>query len=326
MRYRNVWMDATVIEVTQVAADVRQIKIQPLKGTQVFTVGAHIDLSVYINDLPEVRSYSLIGRFLQGKPYTIGVKRLENSRGGSAYMWQLNVGDKLSISAPVNHFELSYTATNYLLIAGGIGITPLIGMAETLSNRENTKVQLVYVGKAAATMPYLKRLKNLLGDNLILHFSQEKGRIDSQNILKMVSPETFAYLCGPLGFMDNVRQAWEESNMDNANLRYETFGASGLFAPQAFKVKIPRFNVELEVPKHQSLLQVLKAADIEVMFDCQKGECGLCQVDILEYTGDIDHRDYFFSKNEKGENKKMCTCVSRVANGNLVIDTAYRGK
>ncbi|MFK7946934.1 MAG: PDR/VanB family oxidoreductase [Saprospiraceae bacterium] len=325
MRYRNIWMDATIIDVTEVADNVRQIKIQPLKGTQAFTVGAHLDVSVYINDLPEIRSYSLIGQFVQGEPYTVCVKRLENSRGGSVYMWQLKVGDKLSISTPVNHFELIYKPTNYLLIAGGIGITPLIGMAETLSNRENTKVTLVYVGKYAAAMPYLKRLENLLGDNLILHCSQENGRIDIQTILKMVGPKTLTYLCGPLSFMNSIRQAWEESGRENVNLRYETFGASGLFAPQAFKVKIPRFNIELEVPKHQSLLQVLQAADIDIMFDCEKGECGLCQVDILTYTGEIDHRDYFFSENEKGENKKMCACISRVANGNLVIDTAYRG-
>lgn len=325
MRYRNVWMDATVTDVTQVAENVRQISIQPLNGTQAFTVGSHIDFSVYINDLPEIRSYSLIGCFSPGEPYTIAVKKLENSRGGSAYMWQLNVGDKLTISSPVNHFELSYTATEYLLIAGGIGITPLLGMAEILLSRANTRVQLVYVGKQAAAMPYIERLQALLGDQLTLHFSQNSGRFDVQSILKIASPDTLAYLCGPLSFMNSVRQAWEQSEYNNHHLRYETFGASGLFSPQSFRVKLPRFQVELEVPKYQTLLQVLSAAGIDVMYDCQKGECGLCQVDILEYTGDIDHRDCFFSKNEKAENKKMCACISRVANGNLVIDTAYRG-
>lgn len=325
MRYRNVWMDATIIDGVEIADNVRQIRIQPSGGSQAFTVGAHLDCSVYIDELPEVRSYSLIGRYTPGEPYTIAVKRLENSRGGSDYMWQLNAGDKISISAPVNHFELSYSATRYLLIAGGIGITPIVGMAEELSKRENTEVQLVYVGKQATAMPFIERLKALLPDKLTLHFSVSDGRFDVQKLLELAGPDTLAYLCGPLGFMDSVRQAWETSAFDNQKLRFETFGASGLFAPQAFKVRIPRFGAELEVPKNQSLLQVLRTAGIDVMYDCQKGECGLCQVDIVEYTGDIDHRDCFFSKAEKGENQKMCACISRVANGSVVIDTAYRG-
>lgn len=325
MRYRNDWMDATVVDVQQVAENVRQISLVPQRGTQPFTVGAHIDFSVYINDLPEVRSYSLVGRFSSERAYTIAVKKLQNSRGGSAYMWQLKVGDKLTISSPVNHFELSYTSTNYLLIAGGIGITPLVGMAEELRGRTNTSVQMVYVGKEAREMPYIPQLQSLLGDDLTLHFSEDRGRFNIQNILEMASSDTLVYLCGPLSFMNSVRQAWEQSDYANHNLRYETFGASGLFALQSFRVKLPRFKVELEVPKHQTLLKVLTAAGIDVMYDCQKGECGLCQVNILEYSGDIDHRDCFFSQSEKEENKKMCACISRVANGHLVIDTAYRG-
>jgi vanillate O-demethylase ferredoxin subunit len=90
-------------------------------------------------------------------------------------------------------------------------------------------------------------------------------------------------------------------------------------------VNIPRFNKQIEVKENETLLHAMEAAEIDVMYDCKKGECGLCQVDILEYTGDIDHRDFFFSEAEKGENKKMCACVSRVANGNITIDTAYRG-
>ncbi|MFK8163935.1 MAG: PDR/VanB family oxidoreductase [Lewinella sp.] len=325
MRYRNVWTDATVIDGVEIADNVRQIRMQPSGGSQAFTVGSHIDCSVYIDELPEVRSYSLIGRSAPGEPYTIAVKRLENSRGGSDYMWQLNAGDKISISAPINHFELSYSANRYLLIAGGIGITPIVGMAEALSKRENTEVQLVYVGKQANAMPFIERLKTLLPEGLNLHFSASDGRFDVQKLLELASPDTLAYLCGPLGFMNSVRQAWEGSAFNDQHLRFETFGASGLFAPQAFKVKIPRFGAELKVPKNQSLLQVLRSAGIDVMYDCQKGECGLCQVDIVEYTGDIDHRDCFFSEAEKGENKKMCACISRVANGSLVIDTAYRG-
>jgi len=249
---------------------------------------------------------------------------LINSRGGSKYMSGLQKGNRIKISSPLNHFELSYNSNQYLLIAGGIGITPIIGMAQELKEK-GSDVFMIYIGKAASEMAYIEKLQDLLGENLIVHFSKEKGKYPLENILDFVSSTSFVYLCGPLGLMNMVRKIWEESDYNNANLRFETFGASGLFSPQKFTVKIPRFNKEVEVTENQSLLQALNAADIDVMFDCQKGECGLCQVDVLEYSGAIDHRDCFFSEEEKGENKKICACVSRVANGHLVIDTAYRG-
>jgi len=303
MRFRNSWMDATVTDIKKVADRIFQIKIQALDGTHPFTVGSHIDVSVMINGQPEIRSYSLVGKFEPDQPYTIAVKHLENSRGGSQYMCGLQKGNRIKISSPLNHFELSYNSNQYLLISGGIGITPVIGMAQELMDK-GSDVFMIYIGRTASDMAYVEKLQNLLGDNLIVHFSKEKGKYQ----------------------LENVRKIWEESDYNNANLRFETFGASGLFSPQKFTVKIPRFDKEIEIAENQSLLQALNANNINVMYDCQKGECGLCQIEVLDYSGSIDHRDCFFSEEEKGENKKMCACVSRVANGNLVIDTAYRGK
>ncbi len=324
MRFKNSWLEGVVTEMTPVGDNVLQIKIQGSDGTRPYTVGSHIDMQVLINGLPEIRSYSLIGKFDPAEPYTISVKRLASSRGGSKYMWGLEKGNRIKISVPQNHFELSFTADQYLLLAGGIGITPLVGMAEELKAK-NKQVTMIYIGREESEMAYIPRLKKVLGDNLILHYSNTDGKYDLKQYLNYVSATSLIYLCGPLGLMNAVRQAWEESGYENANLRFETFGASGLFAPQKFMVKIPRFNKEIEVTENQSILQALNAAKVDVMYDCQKGECGLCQVDVIAYSGDIDHRDCFFSEEEKGENKKICACVSRVANGHIVIDTAYRG-
>ena len=326
MRFRNTWEDATVIHTEQVAANVMQIHIAPNGGTERFSVGSHIDVSVLINGHPEIRSYSLVGQYRTSSPYKIAVKRLPASRGGSEYMWRLKEGNKLRISQPTNHFELNFTAPDYLLIAGGIGITPILGMAKQLAAQASRKVQMLYLGVSKKEMPYVEELKNLLKDRLTIHYSDEQGLYDTAQILKLVNDQTLVYLCGPLGLMNAVRKTWEESSFDNQNLRFETFGASGLFAPQAFTLNIPRFQKELQVKKNQTILSALEESGIEVMYDCKKGECGLCQIDIISYTGDIDHRDFFFTEEEKGENKKMCACVSRVANGNLTIDTAYRGK
>ncbi|MBT9187639.1 PDR/VanB family oxidoreductase [Zobellia russellii] len=325
MRYRNTWEDAVVGKMEKVADNVMQIQIIPAGDTAAFTVGSHLDIAVLINDLPEIRSYSLVGRYGSNKPYTIAVKRLPASRGGSKYMWGLKEGSKLRISQPTNHFELSFNTSNYLLIAGGIGITPILGMAEELIAKTDKNVRMLYLGRSAQEMPYIEVLQKVLGQRLTVHYSDIDGFFDTSKILKSCDIETQVYLCGPIGLMNAVRKTWENGPLNNQNLRFETFGASGLFAPQAYTVKLPRFNREVQVNENQTLLSALLDAKIDVMYDCKKGECGLCQVDILEYSGDIDHRDFFFSEEEKGENKKMCACVSRVANGNITIDTAYRG-
>ena len=323
MRYRNNWIGATVQTITETAKNVRQISLIPLTGTEDFTVGSHIDVQVIINDKPEIRSYSLIGKKIIDGTYTIAVKKLVSSRGGSKYMWDLAIGNQINISQPTNHFELSYGANQYLFIAGGIGITPLIGMAEEMMSK-NIKAQMIYVGKNEDEMPYINRLKNILGKNLMLHFSDTQGTFDENQIIEFSDINTYAYLCGPIGFMNAIRKVWEESPFENSNLRFETFGASGLFAPQAFKISLPRFNKEINVSENQTILSALKDENIEVMYDCKKGECGLCQLNVIAYSGDIDHRDFILSEKQKQENKKMCICVSRVANGNLVLDTAYR--
>lgn len=322
MRFRNTWLDATVIATENIANNVRLISIKPLNGVDPYTVGSHIDVSVLINDLPEIRSYSLIGKDGNGE-YTIAVKRLEASRGGSKYMWTLEPGQRIKISQPTNHFELGYEASNYLLIAGGIGITPLVGMAEELKNK-SVDVSMIYVGRNAEEMPFIKELKDILGDGLKLHFSHSMGLFEINEILNYTSDKTGLYLCGPLRFMNAVRKVWENSNFPTTNLRFETFGASGLFAPQEFKVKLPRFDKEIVVAENQTILSALEDAGIEVLYDCKKGECGLCQVTVLECSGDIDHRDFFFREDQKKTNNKMCICVSRVANGDLVLVTSYR--
>jgi ferredoxin len=124
--------------------------------------------------------------------------------------------------------------------------------------------------------------------------------------------------------LDAVRAAWAKSGRPAANLRFETFGNSGAQVNQAFVVKLPRHGLELEVPADRSLLDVLEAAGIETLYDCRRGECGLCAMDIVSVHGTIDHRDVFFSAHEKQGNQRVCACVSRVTGGGVVLDTAYR--
>lgn len=324
MRYQIEWTEAEVISAELVSTSVRQIELMPVNGTEHFTPGSHISLEVMVNNLPETRSYSLIGLYQKDKLYRIAVKQLAESRGGSNYMWQLKPGAKIKVSRPANNFELQFKHANYLLVAGGIGITPMVAMAQVLASKK-ANVNMIYVGNSESDMPYINELSTLLGNNLTIHaLEKDKTFFDFKKLISAIKPGTQLYLCGPLGMMDEVRHQWEQHQHPTADLRFETFGASGKYAPQAFKVSIPRLKLELTVEKNQSMLDVLSKAGADIIYDCLKGECGLCTVDILSCSGEVDHRDFFLSDEQKKENKKICTCVSRVAKGDIVIDTSYR--
>lgn len=324
MRYRNAWSEATVVATADVAANVRQIEIAPAAGAQPYGAGAHLDVSLLINEKPEIRSYSLIGLYRPSQPYRIAVKRLAASRGGSSAMWALAPGARLMISQPQNHFALTFGRQSYMLIAGGIGITPIYGMALELAEH-GADLRLLYAGASRAEMPFIDTLAGRLGDRLSVHASDAGQRIDIDRVVGAIAPGTQLYVCGPLRMLDAVRRAWHGRGLPAGDLRFETFGASGQFAPQPFRVKVPRLGLELTVREDQSMLDALIAVGADVMTDCLRGECGLCAVDILDCSGIVDHRDLFFSDAQKGENKKMCACVSRIVNGGVVIDTAYRG-
>jgi vanillate O-demethylase ferredoxin subunit len=123
--------------------------------------------------------------------------------------------------------------------------------------------------------------------------------------------------------LEDAKREWQRSGRPVDQLRFETFGNSGRFASEQFKVKIPRLGREIDVPVNQTMLDALESAGVDMIFDCRKGECGLCALRILEIEGIVDHRDVFFSDEEKAANTKLCTCVSRVI-GRITVDTADR--
>jgi ferredoxin-NADP reductase len=324
MRFRNIWTEAMVVATTDLTSQIRQLELRPMAGMQVFLPGAHLDVSVIVKDKPEIRSYSLLPVNQTDSSYHIAVKRLPDSRGGSEYMHGLTIGTRVQISQPQNHFELTPNRSSYTLIAGGIGITAVYGMALTLMAR-GADVQLHYCGTSRNDMPFLEKLQVILQDKLHVYASDEQQRLNLEILFDTLPEKAQVYLCGPMRMLEAARRVWQGKGLPQNDLRYETFGASGQFAAEAFRVLVPRFNLDLMVDTHETLLTVLKSAGADVMSDCLRGECGLCTVDVLACDGSIDHRDFFFSDHQKAENKKLCTCVSRVVNGTLTLDTAYRG-
>jgi vanillate monooxygenase ferredoxin subunit len=323
MRYELSWNDARVRAVHTLPGDVRMLEIEPGGGASSYPPGSHIEVRVEIDGQPDERHYSLIGDRPADGAYRVAVSHHPDSRGGSEYMRALEPGDRLSVSDPQNLFPLSYGAPEYLLVAGGIGITPVVGMAHVLDRRDEP-LRLVYAGRRRASMPFLDELSERLGDRLTVCVSEEGTRMDVEAEIAQLHDGAELYVCGPRRLIDACRRAWAAAGRHPAALRMETFANSGEHAPEPFVVHVSDHEADVEVPARRTMLSSLREAGVHVMYDCLRGECGLCAVDVLDIEGEIDHRDVFLSDEERAQARKICTCVSRAVGGRITIDTGYR--
>ncbi len=315
------WSDATLRATADLTPHIRLFEIVPATGASAWTPGSHVDVAVLVDGRKATRSYSLIDT--EGGVYRIAVKREAEGRGGSNYLWSLPPGARLEVSSPRNDFELTLGAPEYLLVAGGIGITPILPMAAALARR-GAPMRLVYAARSRRDMLFRAELAESLGTRFAPFAADEGSRLDVAGEIARLHRGAEMYVCGPLRLLEAARAAWAASGRPEAALRFETFGNSGSHAAEAFWVRVPRHGVEVTVPPGRTMLEALEAAGIDMMSNCRRGECGLCAVDVLEVAGDIDHRDVFFSPAQKKQADKICACVSRVSGGGLVIDSAYR--
>lgn len=318
MRTAPDFVTATVRSADDIASDVRLICLVPDAGHRPAAPGSHVDVEIAIGGVVRQRSYSVVDDRDGG--WSIAVRRLDQGRGGSTAMARLQAGDTLRITRPSSHFGLSPSSPEYLLIAGGIGITPLLGMARILAPR--ARVRLLYAGRSRASMPFLDMLGSLLGERLGVFAADEGQRIDLAAAFASLHPDGEAYLCGPAAMLEAARDAWRQAGRHLALLRFETFGSGGAHEPEPFRVHVRDHGVTVDVPRDSSLLEALAAHGIEVAHDCLRGECGLCAVDVIG-PARIDHRDVFLSEQQRAEGHCLCACVSRGL-GELTIDTGFR--
>jgi vanillate O-demethylase ferredoxin subunit len=317
------WQGAHIASLRDLTPTVREFIITPAQGAATrWAPGAHLQVKVVVGGRLQTRSYSLVGLPGDAAGYRIAVKCLPDGHGGSLAMWALAVGDRIDVSAPQNHFPLAYRAPATLLVAGGIGITPLVSMAQALAQR-GLPVTLLYAARSAAELAFVEPLRALLGDSLMACVSERGERLDLGRAIDALPAGAQLYVCGPGRLLDAVRQRWLQAGRPEPSLRFETFGSGGQLPAAGFEVLVPRHQAQLTVAPAESLIEVLEAAGLAVMNDCRRGECGLCALDVLALEGEIDHRDVFLSAHEKRDNKRICVCVSRVV-GRITLDTAWR--
>lgn len=313
---------ATLRRIADLSPTVREFTLEPDVAAVRWTPGSHLALGVRIGAAPDLRHYSLVGLPTPDGCYRIAVKRADRGRGGSRYLHDLGLGARIEIGSPTNDFELSYAPPQHLLLGGGIGVTPLVGMAQALVAR-GADLRFAYAVRSDDERVYSDLLAPLLGDRLDVFVSAHGRRVDLDRLIEPLHPAGQLLLCGPLSLLRAAQAAWTRAGRPPELLRYETFGGATEGA-EPFWVELPRHQLRLEVAADRTLLQTLAEAGIETLSDCRRGECGLCALDVLAVEGTLDHRDVFLSAAERAAGKRLCACVSRVRGGGVVLDTDYR--
>jgi ferredoxin-NADP reductase len=296
---------------------IRGLVFAPEGGTfPSWGAGSHIRIS-----LPGGgdRPYSLMA--LPDLPkgcWALGVLREQPSTGGSSFMHALMIGDIVRASAPINNFGLHTGNTPAILLAGGIGITPILSMAAELQAR-GTPYRLHYAGRAPESLSFLLQLRAIGTDALSVHYDCDESRLDIAAALDRAPGEAHIYICGPAGMIEAVKKRAADKGFPTDRIHYELFKAEpATAADSAFEVELHSTGQIVTVAANQSIIDALERAGVDVLYDCRRGDCGICQCGVL--LGTPDHRDVILSDEEKASNKVMQICVSRAKSERLVLD------
>lgn len=285
-----------------------------------FTAGAHVDVH------PPggfVRQYSLCNNPVERERYVIGILREPSSRGGSASMHDhVTQGDLLRVSSPRNHFGLAESTGQHVLLGGGIGITPLLAMAEQLA-ADGADFELHHCARSRGRTPFVDRLRRSAFATRVHHHFDDQStaqRLDLSRILGASRPGVHLYVCGPGGFMDWVLDNARQARWPDAQCHSERFAAVGvpMGNGSSFEVLLARSGRIVEVPAQSTIVNALTDVGVDVPVSCGEGLCGTCLTRVID--GTPDHRDLFLSAEERARNDQMTLCCSRSKSARLTLD------
>jgi vanillate O-demethylase ferredoxin subunit len=307
-----------VARKTREAESICSYELVPVDGAALppFEAGAHIDVH-----LPNghMRQYSLCNAPGETHRYLIAVLRDAASRGGSQAMHDaVDVGTILTISAPKNHFPL-VAARRTLLLAGGIGVTPLLAMAETLAG-QGAAFEMHYCVRAPERAAFLERIRTAgFAEQVRVHYDADQT-FDLAGLLATPAPDTHLYVCGPQGFIDHVLGSARASGWPAAQLHVEYFGAAAVDTggDRAFDVQLASSGRVVTIPAGRTVLKVLAEEGVEIPYSCEEGVCGTCLTRVL--AGEPDHRDLYLTDEERAANDQFTPCCSRARTPLLVLD------
>lgn len=313
-------LQVRVVARVEEAQDIASFELASADGSPLppFSAGSHVD--VHLGD-GLVRQYSLCNDPSEQHRYLIAVLRDPASRGGSQAMHeQVRPGDTIRISAPKNHFPLE-PAPHYLLLAGGIGITPILCMAERLA-QAGARFRLHYCTRSPERTAFAERIRRSpFADRVRFHFDAAPGgRVDIDAAVRDADPDTHLYVCGPSGFIAAATGAATAAGWAGERVHYEHFNApvQDTSGDRPFDIRIASTGRTLPVPADKSALAVLVAHGIDVPVSCEQGICGTCLTRVLD--GLPEHRDHYLTDEERAANDQFTPCCSRARTGMLVLD------
>ncbi|RMM30875.1 Vanillate monooxygenase, oxidoreductase subunit [Pseudomonas coronafaciens pv. oryzae] len=317
----NIMIDVTVSSRNDEALDICSFELVRTDGQPLppFTAGAHID--VYLPD-GLIRQYSLCNAPNERHRYLIGVLNDPASRGGSRSLHQqIQAGAQLRISEPRNLFPLAENSRRSLLFGGGIGITPILCMAEQL-DLDGADFELHYCVRSAERGAFIERLKqSRFADRVTLHLDEQPGTaLNAAQVLAAPKPDCHLYVCGPGGFMQHILDSARSAGWSEDNLHREYFSAEPVDTSNddSFSIEIASTGQVIAIPANKTVAQVLESHGIDIPLSCEQGVCGTCLTRVLK--GIPDHRDLFLTEDEQALNDQFTPCCSRSRTPLLVID------
>ncbi|PSJ64201.1 Rieske 2Fe-2S domain-containing protein [Pseudaminobacter soli (ex Li et al. 2025)] len=302
----------------QAADGIAGFELKPLSGLlPTFQPGAHIDVHMPNG---EIRQYSIANGPGESDRYVIGVKLERDSKGGSVCMHEsVREGDVLAISEPRNNFPLRRDAVKTIFVAGGIGVTPLLAMAQALHHQELAH-EFHYFTQGESQLAFRDRLDGLKG-TLVPHLGLDPEATGAKlrEILSVYKFGMHLYLCGPGPMLETARKIAAEAGWPEGAVHFEYFkNTNKIDDSSSFEVALARSCMTLKVPAGKTILEVMREAGIDMPSSCEQGACGTCLATVIE--GEPDHQDVYLNDAERKSGTKIMTCVSRAKSARLVLD------
>lgn len=312
-------LSLTVAQITPLTPRIYRYQLRATSGSELplITAGSHIAIPATLNSgKQDFHHYSICSNPNQREYYEIAVLREENGSGGSQFIISnFEVGTLLECGIPSNNFHLHADASPAILIAGGIGITPIISIAHTLALR-GRRFQLHYAGRSKNEMAFADELQKTFARNLFIYAADEGQRLDIMQVLADAPPNTLFYACGPQKMLADIEISARMLGIDKDRIQTEHFAAGKSEKDKAVVLELAHSNRLINARADQPLLAALRDAGVNVNFDCCVGDCGTCAVKILE--GEAEHRDHVLSDAQKAQGF-ICVCVSRAKGEKLVL-------
>lgn len=309
-----------VSDIVEVTPLVKRFHFESVDGTPLpqFSGGAHIVVEMQDGGTVRRNAYSLMGSPSRRSDYTISVRRDESGRGGSRYLHDhLTKGATLTISYPANLFALQRRARKHLFVAGGIGITPFLAMAELLFD-EHSPFELHYAIRSREHAAYADDLAARYGSRVHIYHSDQGERIPLQDVLTHQPLGTHLYVCGPQRMIEWSLQVAEQLGWPSQSVHSEHFVAPAIGEP--YRVKLARSDLTVDVGSHQSMLEAIENAGVEAPYLCRGGACGQCRTAVVACEGRLLHHDHFLDAEEKASGTVVMPCVSRFEGALLTLD------